>query len=118
MDVLVLLLIVIFIFGILGHYLFGISSNAYYSKPDWRTIGDSFYTLWVYVCADGWVPYQQNLSADGFTNSEFFTTLFIFLGNFIISKFSRVDYSKFIYWSYLSKYGRSNISRKREIIRN
>lgn len=54
LDVLVLLLIVIFIFGILGHYLFGDASKAHYSLSDWGTIGDSFYTLWVYVCADGY----------------------------------------------------------------
>jgi len=54
LDVLVLLLIVIFIFGILGYYLFGNSSKAKYSSYDWNTIGDAFYTLWVYVCADGY----------------------------------------------------------------
>ena len=59
LDVLVLLLIVIFIFGILGHYLFGTSSNANYSLKDWGNIGNSFYTLLVLVCADGWVPYVK-----------------------------------------------------------
>lgn len=54
LDVLVLLLIVIFIFGILGYYLFGNSAHSHYSASDWRTIGDAFYTLWVYVCADGY----------------------------------------------------------------
>jgi hypothetical protein len=86
-DVLVLLFLVIFIFGVIGHYMFGEDETKLYSFYEWNTLGTAFYTLWVYVCADGWVPYQDNLTADGYEGSQLFTISFIFIGNFIISEF-------------------------------
>ncbi len=86
-DVLVLLFLVIFIFGVIGHYMFGEDDTKLYAFYEWNTLGSAFYTLWVYVCADGWVPYQDNLTADGFEGSQLFTISFIFIGNFIISGF-------------------------------
>ena len=83
-DVLILLFLVIFVFGVVGHYTFGGNPNNQ-SFEDWGTLGNSLYTLWVFVCADGWTPYQDKMSTDGYVGSEVFTALFIFLGNFIIT---------------------------------
>ncbi|KAJ3134861.1 Cation channel sperm-associated protein 3, partial [Physocladia obscura] len=84
LDIIILLLLIMFIFGVLGHYLFATNpENASYNN--WNTLGEAFMTLFIFVCADGWLPYQETLNQDGFTGSEIFTALFIFLGNFIIA---------------------------------
>ncbi|KAI9351468.1 Ion transport protein-domain-containing protein [Obelidium mucronatum] len=83
-DIIILLLLIMFIFGVLGHYLFAGDPSST-SHKDWGTLGDSFMTLFIYVCADGWLPYQETLSHDGFVGSELFTAFFIFIGNFIIA---------------------------------
>lgn len=49
-DVVFLLLLVIFVFGVIGHYLFGDNLSHTHSIANWVTLGDSFYTLWVFVC--------------------------------------------------------------------
>ncbi|KAJ3316140.1 Cation channel sperm-associated protein 3 [Blyttiomyces sp. JEL0837] len=84
LDIIVLLLLIMFIFGVLGHYLYGVdmSIDAY---KDWGTLGDAFNTLFILVCADGWLPYQERLTKDGYHGSEIFTAIFIFIGNFIIA---------------------------------
>ncbi|KAI9209787.1 Ion transport protein-domain-containing protein [Polychytrium aggregatum] len=79
-DIIVLMLMIMFIFGVMGHYLF--SSGV---PGDWGSMGSSLLTLWIYVCADGWLPYQEHLSSAGYTGSQAFTVIFIFIGNFIIS---------------------------------
>lgn len=84
-DVLILLLLAIFVFGVSGHYLYGSGSFIGFSFNDWNSLDTSFYTLWVFVCADGWTPYQDRLDKDGWIGSQVFTCLFIFLGNFIIA---------------------------------
>jgi hypothetical protein len=38
-----------FIFGVLGHYLFG-TDPTLSSYKDWGTMGDAFMTLFIYVC--------------------------------------------------------------------
>ncbi|KAJ3297890.1 Cation channel sperm-associated protein 3 [Rhizoclosmatium sp. JEL0117] len=83
-DIIVLLLLIMFIFGVLGHYLFAADKTSH-SYADWGTLGDSFMTLFIYVCADGWTPYQEKLNEDGFSASELYTAFFIFIGNFIIA---------------------------------
>ena len=50
LDVLVLLFLVIFVFAVVGHYLFGDNRAYVNSYPDWATLGDAFYTLWIFVC--------------------------------------------------------------------
>ncbi|KAJ1566637.1 Cation channel sperm-associated protein 3 [Cladochytrium tenue] len=84
LDILILLLLVMFVFGILGHYLFGLDASKS-AFDDWGTLGSSIYTLFIYVCADGWWEYQQTLISDGYVGSQAFTAVFIFIGNFIIA---------------------------------
>jgi cation channel sperm-associated protein 3 len=83
-DILILLFLLMFIFGVLGHYLFGLDGTAA-TKANWGTLGDSIYTLWSYVVADNWYPIQESLTSAGFDGSEVYTALFIFVGNFIIT---------------------------------
>ncbi|KAJ3071654.1 Cation channel sperm-associated protein 3 [Quaeritorhiza haematococci] len=74
-----------FIFAVLGHYLFGTDDDKPESREDWGTLGASMMTLWIYVCADGWTPYQFTLDKEGFAGSQIYTAAFIFVANFIIS---------------------------------
>lgn len=48
-DLIMLLLLFMFIFGITGHYLFGESNDTPKSKELWGTLGSSFHALFVYV---------------------------------------------------------------------
>ncbi|KAJ3384075.1 Cation channel sperm-associated protein 3 [Entophlyctis sp. JEL0112] len=84
LDIVVLLLLIMFIFAVLGHYLFATDPGTQ-SYQDWGTLGSALMTLFVFVCADGWLPYQQTLISDGFVGSQVFTAVFIFVGNFIIA---------------------------------
>lgn len=74
-----------FVFGILGHYLFGLNSLDSNSFSDWNTLPSALYSLWVFVTCVGWDRYQIRLTEDGYAGSELFTASFIFLGSFIIS---------------------------------
>ncbi|KAJ3254567.1 Cation channel sperm-associated protein 3 [Chytriomyces hyalinus] len=82
LDIAILLLLIMFIFGVLGHYLFGSGAK---SQSDWGELGNAIRTLFIFVCADGWIPYQDRMTADGFGGSQAYTAVFIFLGNFIIA---------------------------------
>ncbi|KAI8926419.1 Ion transport protein-domain-containing protein [Entophlyctis helioformis] len=83
-DIMILLSLFIFVAGIIGHFLFGTSSYEGYSKHNWE-LPEAFLTLWIYVCADGWTTYQDNLVRDGYVASELVTIAYIFVGNFIIA---------------------------------
>lgn len=82
-HILVLLFLIMFIFGVLGHYLFGVSSPPDV-MADWGTLPSSMYSLWVFVTAVGWLPYQVRLLDAGYSGSQLFTAVFMFFGNFII----------------------------------
>ncbi|KAJ3118329.1 Cation channel sperm-associated protein 3 [Phlyctochytrium bullatum] len=84
LDIVLLLLLITFIFGVLGHYLFGLNPEQSVHR-DWGTLGNTFYTLFVYFCADGWLPYQEKLHHYNYNGSEVYTAIYIFLANMIIS---------------------------------
>ncbi|KAI8801434.1 Ion transport protein-domain-containing protein [Cladochytrium replicatum] len=84
-DILLLLVLLMFIFSVMGHYLFGDDPSNADAYSNWGTFIDGFYTLFVFVTAEGWTSYQDNLTGDGYYGSEAFTGAFIFIGNFIIS---------------------------------
>ncbi|KAJ3262322.1 Cation channel sperm-associated protein 3 [Boothiomyces macroporosus] len=85
LDVIVLALMIMFCLGVLGHFMFGTDPSRTPAYNSWSGLGSSFMTIWVYICGDGWLPYQDQLRLSGYTASEAFSILLIYLGNVIIS---------------------------------
>lgn len=84
LDVLVLALMAIFVLGVFGYYLFGTSNTTSLAYQHWSTLPNSFYTVWVYICGDHWLPYQDELRLSGYSGSHAFSILLLFVGNFMI----------------------------------
>lgn len=84
LDVLVLTLMIIFILGVFGHYLFG-KRDSVPAYAHWNSLPEAFYTVWVYFCGDYWVPYQDELRISGYAGSQIFSIVLIFVGNFMVS---------------------------------
>jgi hypothetical protein len=84
MDVLILSIMAIFILGVFGYYMFGTSNVTSLAYIHWSTLPNSFYTVWVFICGDHWLPYQDELRMSGYPASQLFSILLIFVGNFII----------------------------------
>lgn len=82
-NVVVLLILVMFVFSMIGHYFFGRDEES--DNVRWGTIFDSMYSLWVYTTLDGWVILQQELDKVS-TSTRLFSIFFIFIGNFIIKQ--------------------------------
>ena len=82
-NVVILLILVMFVFSMIGHYFFGRDENS--DKVRWGTIFDSMYSLWVYTTLDGWIILQQELDKVS-TSTRLFSIFFIFIGNFIIKQ--------------------------------
>ncbi|KAJ3325097.1 Cation channel sperm-associated protein 3 [Boothiomyces sp. JEL0866] len=85
LDVIVLALMIMFCLGVLGHFMFGTDPTRVPAYNSWSGLGSSFMTIWVYICGDGWLPYQDQLRISGYTASQPFSILLIYLGNVIIS---------------------------------
>ncbi|XP_063148955.1 cation channel sperm-associated protein 3 [Candoia aspera] len=78
--VLVLLFLLMFIFAILGHGLYG---NPQHGDPqNWGTLAAAFFTLFSLVTVDGWTDLQEKLD-NNFVTSRTFTIIFILLGFFV-----------------------------------
>uniref|UniRef100_A0A1X7UK09 Ion transport domain-containing protein n=2 Tax=Amphimedon queenslandica TaxID=400682 RepID=A0A1X7UK09_AMPQE len=82
-NLLLLLLTFMFIFALIGYYLFGYETNG--DETNWGNLGRSLLTLFTYMTVDGWLPIQKELTAHGFVGSEIFTVIFIFLGHYIFT---------------------------------
>ncbi|XP_025919307.1 cation channel sperm-associated protein 3 isoform X3 [Apteryx rowi] len=81
MYVLILLFLLMFIFAILGHDLYGDPETG--DTENWGNMEAAFFTLFSLVTVDGWTDLQQKLENHGFTNSHVFTIVFILLGFFV-----------------------------------
>ncbi|KAI8902598.1 Ion transport protein-domain-containing protein [Globomyces pollinis-pini] len=84
-DVILLAIMLIFILGIFGHFIFGIDNTYGNAFNDWHTLSNSFFTIWVYICGDGWLKHQDRLRMAGYDGAWFVSIVLIFIGNFIIS---------------------------------
>ena len=84
LDVLILTVMAIFSLGVFGYYMFGTTNTTSTASPHWSNLPSSFYTVWVYLCGDHWLPYQDELRISGYPGSQAFSILLIFVGNFII----------------------------------
>lgn len=85
MDVVFLSLLLIFVLAVVGQAFFGNDPSLGDAYLNWSNLSESFLTIWVYICGDGWLPYQDRLRRAGFGASQGFSVLLIFLGNFMIS---------------------------------
>ncbi|KAJ3355067.1 Cation channel sperm-associated protein 3 [Kappamyces sp. JEL0680] len=85
MDVLFLTFMSIFILGMLGHYCFGLHDDQSGAYNDWNTLPKAFLAVWVYICGDNWLPYQDRLREAGYSGSHFFSILLMVVGNFMIA---------------------------------
>ncbi|XP_042310084.1 cation channel sperm-associated protein 3 [Sceloporus undulatus] len=79
--VLVLLFLVMFIFAILGHGLYGDTDRG--DSKNWGTLAAAFFTLFSLVTVDGWTDLQDELDDKKFATSRAFTIVFILLGFFV-----------------------------------
>ncbi|KAI0236973.1 hypothetical protein LSAT2_012532 [Lamellibrachia satsuma] len=82
-NIIALLLLMMFVFAILGYYFFGTSPDG--DKENWGTLGRAMLTLFSYVTADGWTDIQDRLDARNLVYSRIYTMVFIFMGHFIFS---------------------------------
>ncbi|XP_029141623.1 cation channel sperm-associated protein 3 [Protobothrops mucrosquamatus] len=79
--VLVLLFLLMFIFAILGHGLYGDYQHG--DPQNWGTLAAAFFTLFSLVTVDGWTDLQEELDDKKFVTSRTFTIIFILLGFFV-----------------------------------
>ncbi|XP_077182913.1 cation channel sperm-associated protein 3 isoform X3 [Paroedura picta] len=79
--VLVLLFLLMFIFAILGHELYGDPATG--DMRNWGNLPSAFFTLFSLVTVDGWTDLQDELDEKGLTSSRAFTIVFILLGFFV-----------------------------------
>ena len=85
LNLVLLLALLMYIFGIMGYYFFGSAEYAGkgLSTSDWESLGAACMSLFVFVTADGWSDLQAKLDEDGYTGSKLFTVLFLLVGHFI-----------------------------------
>lgn len=85
LNLVLLLALLMYIFGIMGYYFFGSAEYAETGKstPDWESLSAGCMSLFVFVTADGWSDLQAKLDEDGYTGSKMFTVLFLLVGHFI-----------------------------------
>ncbi|XP_066469021.1 cation channel sperm-associated protein 3 [Tiliqua scincoides] len=78
--VLVLLFLLMFVFAILGHGMFG---DPVTGDKNWTSLAAAFFTLFSLVTVDGWTDLTESLDARGYVGSRTFTIIFILLGFFV-----------------------------------
>ena len=80
-NIIMLLLLLIFLFAIMGYYFFGYQSE----DVDWNTLGRAMLTLFSFVTVDGWTELQDKLDERGYYMSRIYTIVFIVIGHFIFT---------------------------------
>ena len=85
LNLVLLLALLMYIFGIMGYYFFGSAEYAEkgHSTADWDSLSAGCMSLFVFVTADGWTDLQWKLDEDGYTGSKLFTVGFLLVGHFI-----------------------------------
>ena len=88
-SVIILLVFIMFLFGVVGYYLFGSNKFAenQAAQEDWGTLGRAMLSLFTYVTADGWTAVQENIDDADMTGkwSRLYTIFFICIGHFIMT---------------------------------
>ncbi|XP_028905846.1 cation channel sperm-associated protein 3 isoform X2 [Ornithorhynchus anatinus] len=80
-SVLALLFLLMFIFAILGHSLFGNQDKG--DTENWGNLAAAFFTLFSLATVDGWTFLQNELDVRKFSVSRAFTITFILLAFFV-----------------------------------
>ena len=78
LNVTILMVLMMFIFAILGFYLFP-GTNSFAS------ISSGFFSLFRYVTAESWMTVQRDMTAAGYAGSEWFSIIFMFIINVVLS---------------------------------
>lgn len=82
-NILMLLLLIMFLFAIMGYYFFGYREDSN-DKKHWGSLGSAMLSLFSYVTVEGWTDLQEDLDVIS-ASSRVYTILFIFLGHFIFT---------------------------------
>ncbi|KFO19190.1 Cation channel sperm-associated protein 3, partial [Fukomys damarensis] len=80
-SVLILFFILMYIFAILGFYLFGVVERG--DMSNWGSLDTIFFTLFSLATVEGWTDMQVQLEKHNFIVSRAFTIIFILLASFI-----------------------------------
>ncbi|XP_021094267.1 cation channel sperm-associated protein 3 isoform X3 [Heterocephalus glaber] len=80
-SVLILFFILLYIFAILGFYLFGVLERG--DMNNWGSLDTIFFTLFSLATVEGWTDMQTQLEKHNFIVSRAFTIIFILLASFI-----------------------------------
>jgi hypothetical protein len=100
LNLVLLLALLMYIFGIMGYYFFGSAEYAEkgHSTADWDSLSAGCMSLFVFVTADGWTDLQWKLDEDGYTGSKLFTVGFLLVGHFIfINIFIGAETQRFMF---------------------
>lgn len=77
-----LLFLVIFVYAIIGYYLFGFEEDQ--DRERWGTLGDAILSLFTFVTVDGWTVLQDSLDEIS-KLSRLYSVSFILIGHFIFT---------------------------------
>ncbi|XP_045432710.1 cation channel sperm-associated protein 3 [Pipistrellus kuhlii] len=80
-SVLILFFLLMYLFAILGFFLFGDPDEG--DLENWGNLASAFFTLFSLATVDGWKDLQQQLDKRNFILSRAFTIIFILLGSFV-----------------------------------
>ncbi|KAM6150230.1 cation channel sperm-associated protein 3 [Erethizon dorsatum] len=80
-SVLILFFILLYIFAILGFYLFGVLERD--NMSNWGSLETIFFTLFSLATVEGWTDMQEQLEKHNFIVSRAFTIIFILIASFI-----------------------------------
>lgn len=85
-DVILLLVLIIYVFGVMGFYIFGYQAIADSVIQAWGTLAATFLTLFTVMTADSWWKFITDLVEGGNSPkiSYPFILAFLFVGHFII----------------------------------
>ncbi|CAK6446067.1 unnamed protein product [Pipistrellus nathusii] len=80
-SVLILFFLLMYLFAILGFFLFGDPNEG--DLENWGNLASAFFTLFSLATVDGWTDLQEQLDKRNFVLSRAFTIIFILLGSFV-----------------------------------
>ncbi|XP_030645531.1 cation channel sperm-associated protein 3-like [Chanos chanos] len=80
--VLQMMLVLMFIFSLIGFYIFGDPETG--DPEHWGDLGSAFFTIFSLVTVDGWTDIQDVLDDLGMRSSRVFTVVFVFFANFVL----------------------------------